>query len=326
MKRREFITLLGISAVPSIGWPLGVLAQQKIPTIGFLGTASEAAWKQWVAGFVDRLRDLGWTEGRTVTIEVRWAEGNEQRFAEIAAEFVKLKVDVIVTSGAAGIAAKRATTTIPIVFAVANDPVGSGLVASLSRPGGNVTGLSLQAGELTGKRLEFMKEILPTFGRLAVLGNVGYSAAALEMREISEAAFRLGIEVIRLEIRNPDDIAAALEMAKGRADALYISTDPVVNTNRVRIHDLAMGAKLPAMSGVREYAAAGGVMSYGPSYPDLFRRAADLVDKILRGTKPGDIPIEQPTKFELVFNLKTAKALGITVPPRLLFTADEVIE
>jgi putative ABC transport system substrate-binding protein len=171
-----------------------------------------------------------------------------------------------------------------------------------------------------------MKEILPTFGRLAVLGNVGYSAAALEMREISEAAFRLGIEVIRLEIRNPDDIAAALEMAKGRADALYISTDPVVNTNRVRIHDLAMGAKLPAMSGVREYAAAGGVMSYGPSYPDLFRRAADLVDKILRGTKPGDIPIEQPTKFELVFNLKTAKALGITVPPRLLFTADEVIE
>ena len=216
------------------------------------------------------------------------------------------------------LAAKQATSAIPIVFAVAADPVGSGLVASLARPGGNVTGLSIQAPDLAGKRLELLREVVPGLRRLAILANVGNPGAVLEMGEVQAAAHTLGIEVVTLEIRRAEDIAPAFEALKGRAEALYVVADPLVNTNRVRINTLALAARLPTMYDSREYVEAGGLMSYGPNFPDLFRRAGDYVDKILRGAKPADLPVEQPTKFDLVINLTTAKALGLTVPPSLL--------
>jgi putative ABC transport system substrate-binding protein len=322
--RRKFITLLSCAAA----WPLAARAQEvaKLPTIGLLGTTSPSSWGQWVAAFAQRLRDLGWIESRTVTIEYRWAEGRGERFAEIAAEFVRLKVDVIVTSGGAVATLKQATSVIPIVFAVANDPVGSGLVESLARPGGNVTGLSLQAPDVAGKRLELLREMLPGLRRLAILANVGYPAAVLEMNEVNTMARALGIEVFMLEIRQAADIPPGISALKGQAEAMYVCTDPLVSTHRVRINTLAAIARLPTMHSVREYVEAGGLMSYGASYPDLFRRAADVVDKILRGAKPASIPVEQPTKFDLVVDLTTARAIGLEVPPTLLARADEVIE
>jgi putative tryptophan/tyrosine transport system substrate-binding protein len=325
MKRREFITLLGGAAV---AWPFGARAQQagKLPTIGFLGATTPATWSLFVAAFVQRLRELGWIEGRTVVIEYRWAEGRGERFAEIAAEFVRLKVDVIVTAGGAVLAAKQATSLIPIVFAVAADPVGGGLVASLVQPGGNVTGLSTQFTDLAGKRLELLREIVPNLRRLAIMANTGYPAAVLEMAEVQATARTLGLEVATLEIRRAEDIAPAFEALKGRAEALYVCAESLVTTNRVRINTLALAARLPQMHGVREYVEVGGLMSYGPNVPDLWRRAADYVDKILRGAKPGDLPVEQPTKFDFIINLTTAKALGLEVSPSLLARADEVIE
>jgi putative ABC transport system substrate-binding protein len=325
VRRREFITLLGGAAV---AWPLAARAQQpgKLPTIGFLGTTTPSAWSQWVAAFVQRLRDLGWIEGRTVAVEYRWAEGRDERFAEIAAEFVRLKVDVIVTSGTALLAAKQATSVIPIVFAVANDPVSSGFVASLSRPGGNVTGLSLQSTDVAGKRLELLREVVPGLRRLAIMAHVGNPGAVLELAGIQAAARALGLEVATLEIRRAEDIAPTFEMLKSRADALYVETDALMSTHRIRINTLALAARLPTMHGGRAYVEAGGLMSYGPNYTDLFRRAADLVDKVLRGQKPGDIPVEQPTTFDLVINLTTAKALRLTIPESFLLRADEVIE
>src|SRR5215475_8474287 len=228
MRRREFISLLGGGA---IAWPVAARAQQatKLPTIGYLGTPSA-----WTAAFVQRLRELGWIEGRNIAIEYRWAEGRPERYAEIAAEFVQLKVDVIVTTGAAALAAKQTTSVIPIVFAVANDPIGSGLVAGLARPGGNVTGLSVQARDLAGKRLEFFREVVTDLRRLAILANVGYAAAVLEMGEAQAAARTLGLEVVTLEIRRAEDIAPAFEALKG-AEALYVCGDPLVSANRVRI-------------------------------------------------------------------------------------------
>ena len=276
---------------------------------------------------MQRLRELGWIEGRTVVIEYRWAEGRAERYAEIAAEFVRLKVDVIVTGGnEAVIAAKQATSVIPIVFPVAGDPLGTGLVASLARPGGNVTGLSLQFTDLATKRLELLREVALALRRLAIMANVGASGAVLEMREVQATARTLGLEVVTLEIRRVEDIAPAFEAFKGRADALYVCSDPLVVTNRTRVSTLALGARLPTMHGFREHVEAGGLMSYGANFPDLWRRAGDFVDKILRGAKPADIPVEQPIKFDLVVNLITAKALGLTVPPLLLARADEVIE
>ena len=245
----------------------------------------------------------------------------------IAAEFVRLKVDVIVASGTAFIiAAKQATSVIPLVFAVAGDPVGTGLVASLSRPGGNATGLSLQATDLAGKRLELLREVIPSLRRLAIIGNVGSPIAVLEMREVEGLARRLGLEVILAEIQRAEDFAPALEALKGRAEALYVANDPLVDTNRTRIITLALSSRLPTIYGNREHVNAGGLISYGPNFPDLFRRAAEYVDKILRGTKPGDIPIEQPTKFDLVINLTTAKALGLKIPEAFLLRANEIIE
>jgi len=294
--------------------------------IGFLGQSTRSAASEWVAAFDKRLRELGWIEGRTIKIEYRWAEGRGERFAEIAAEFVRLKVDVIVTAGGAVLAAKQATSLIPIVFAVAADPVGGGLVASLVQPGGNVTGLSTQTAETAGKRLELLREIVPGLRQLAIMANAGYPAAVLEMAEVQAAARTLGLEVTTLEIRRAENIAPAFEALRGRVEALYVCADPLVTTNRVRINTLALAARLPVMHGVREYVEAGGLMSYGPNFPELFRRAADYVDKILRGAKPADIPVEQPTKFDLVINLTTAKALGLTIPETFLVRADEVIE
>jgi putative ABC transport system substrate-binding protein len=324
-RRRDFVRLLLGGA--AVAWPLAARAQRagKLPTIGFLGAGTPSSWSAYVPAFVQRLRELGWVEGRTVVIEYRWAEGRSERYTEIASEFVRLKVDIIVTSGSAVPAAKQATSVIPIVFGVASNPIGSGLVASLARPGGNVTGLSVQAPDLAGKRLELLHEVFPGLRRLAIMANAGYSAAIQEMGEVQGAAGTLGLEVIRLEMRRAEDIPPAIESLKGRADALYVCTDSFISANRNRINALALGARLPTMHDLRDPEALG-LMSYGPNYPDLFRRAADYVDKILRGARPGDIPIEQPTKFDLVINLTTAKALGIDIPATLLARADEVIE
>jgi putative ABC transport system substrate-binding protein len=325
MKRREFISLLGGAAA----WPLTASAQQsgKLPTIGYLGSATPATQGHLVAAFVQRLRELGWIEGRTIAIEYRWAEGRTERAAEIAAEFVRRKVDVIVTSAtAAVVAAKQATSDIPIVFAAAGDPVGTGLVASLARPAGNVTGLSIQQTDVAAKRLELLREVVPGLRRLAVLAHVGGPAVVLDMREVQATARTLGLEVITSEIQRGEDIVPAFEALNGRADALYVCIDPLVIAHRIRINTLALAGRLPTMHGLREYVEAGGLMSYGPNVPDLFRRAADYVDKILRGTKPADIPVEQPIKFDLIINLTTAKALGLKIPESLLLRADEVIE
>jgi putative ABC transport system substrate-binding protein len=273
-----------------------------------------------------RLRELGWIDGRTVAVEYRWAEGRDERFAEIAAEFVQRKVDVIVTSSTVGVvAAKQATSVIPIVF-VAGDPVGTGLVASLARPGGNATGLSLQQTETNGKRFELLREVVPGLSRLAILANVGSPAVVLDIRGVQATARTNGLEVITLEIRRGEDITPAFEALKGRAEALYVVVDPLVNTHRIRINTLVLAARLPTMHTLREQVEAGGLMSYGANFPDLFRRAADFVDKILRGAKPVDLPVEQPTKFDLVINLTTAKALGLEIPSSVLARADEVIE
>jgi putative tryptophan/tyrosine transport system substrate-binding protein len=323
MKRRDFIMLLGGATA---AWPLAARAQQKLPTIGFLGTTTASAWGPWIAAFVQRLRELGWIEGRTVAIEYRWADARSERFAVIAAEFVRLKVDVIVTGGNAAVAAKQASSAVPIVFALVDDPIGMGLIANLSRPGGNVTGLAVQATDLAGKRLALLREVVPGLRRLAIMVNVDYPSAVLEMGEIQTAAGMLGLEVAPLEIRRAEDIAPAFEALKGRAEALYVIGDALVMTHRVRINTLALAARLPTSFNYREYVEAGGLMSYGANLSDLFRRAAEYVDKILRGAKPGDLPVEQPTRFNLIINLTTAKALGLDVPPTLLARADEVIE
>ena len=325
MRRRKFITFLGGAAA----WPIAVRAQQpvKLPIIGLLGSSTALIESQRVAAFVQRLHQLGWIENRNVVIEYRWAEGRQERFAEIAAEFVQLKVDLIVApTTPAVMAAKQATSLIPIVIATADDPVGTGLVASLARPGGNVTGLSNQISDTSPKRLELLREVVPGLRRLAILFNVGNPGAVLDMREFEATVRMFGLEALTFEIRRAEEIAPGFEALKGRADALYVAADPLVNTNRVRINTLALAARLPTMHGVRDYVEAGGLMSYGPNVPDQYRRAADYVDKILRGAKPGDLPVEQPTKFDLIINLTTAKALGLTIPPSVLARADEVIE
>jgi len=322
MKRREFIKLLmGVTSA----LPLPARAQQadKLPTIGFLGSDA-VGFSPWTAPFVARLRELGWIEGRTVSIEYRWSEGRTERYVEIAEEFVRLNVNVIVTVGSAVPSVKQATTIIPIVFAVAIDPVASGLVASLAKPGGNATGLSIQAADLASKRLEILSEIVPSLRQLAVMANAGNAQPVLEAKETQAAARALGLEVVPLEIGRAEDIAPAIQALK--ADALYIAIDQLMVANRTRILTFAVSARLPVITSISDFVKDGALMSYGPSYPDLFRHSADFVDKILRGAKPGDIPVEQPTKFELVINLTTAKALDLKIPESFLVRADEVIE
>ena len=326
MRRRDLMALLGGAAASG---PLTATAQQtgKPPTIGFLGPSTASADRTRRAAFLQRLGELGWVEGRSVIIEYRWGEGRVERAAEIAAEFVRLKVDVIVTSGDAQVlAVKRTTTVIPIVIAAAADPVGSGLVASLARPGGNVTGLSRQLTDSAGKRLELLREVVPSLHRLAILFNAANPLVALELDAVQAAAHSVGLDIIRSEIRRAEDIQPAIESLKGRAEALYVCVDPLVNTNGVRINSLALATRLPTMHSSRDNIEAGGLISYGPDISDLFRRAAEYVDKILRGAKPSDLPVEQPIKIELVINMKAAKVLDLTIPPPILARADELIE
>jgi putative tryptophan/tyrosine transport system substrate-binding protein len=325
MRRREFIAGLGSAAA----WPGAARSQtaRKLPTIGLLGTGSPSTQGQWWVAFVQRLHELDWIEGRTIAIERRWAESRTERFADIAAEFVRLKVDVIVTASTpAVIAAKRATSLIPIVVAAAGDPVGNGLVTSLARPGGNITGLSQLETETAGKRLELLREMVPGLRRLAILVNPNNPAAGLERDEVQIAARALGLPSATFEVRQAEDFATVFDTIKGKAEALYVCLDPLFISNRSRISTLAVASQLPTMHDIREFVEVGSLMSYGPDFPALYRRAGDLVDKILRGTKPADIPIEQPTQFDLSINLTTAKALGLTIPETLLATADEVIQ
>jgi putative ABC transport system substrate-binding protein len=324
MKRREFITLLGGAAA----WPLAARAQQpaKQPTIGFLGGQSRSTMSHLEAAFVQRLRELGWIEGSNIAIERRWVEGYDERAAEVAAEFVRLKVEVIVAGGTSNaVAAKQATSLIPIVF-VAGDPVGTGLVASLARPGSNLTGVSTQSSDIAAKRLELMREVVPGLRRLAIMANSASLAAMLELREAGEAAGALALEVASLEVRRAEDISRAIKSIKGSADALLVAADPLLNANRMRINTLAIGARLPTIYNFRDSVETAGLMSYGPNLADLYRRVGDHVDKILRGAKPADIPVEQPTRFDLVINLITAQALSLDVPASVLARADEVIE
>jgi putative tryptophan/tyrosine transport system substrate-binding protein len=320
MRRRKFLMLLGGAVV---GCPLAARAQQasKRPTVAyiFLSPSVDGLDRP---GFTERLRELGWTEGRDVAIEYHWSEGRPERIAEIAAELVQKKVHVIVTYGAAVATLKQATTSIPIVL-IAYDPVGSGFVASLSRPGGNVTGLSLQAPERAGKRLELLRQLVPSLRRLAILFDATYLATVLEKDNVQTVAGHLGLEVEPFETRRAEDIAPAFDALKGHTDALYVAGN---SANVARIASLALNMRLPTTFEFAVPVRAGGLMSYGPDLADLYRRAADFVDKILRGAKPGELPIEQPTKFNLAINLRTAEALGLSVPPILLATADEVIE
>ena len=323
MKRRTFLLAVGGAAA----WPLRLSAQPaKLPTIGVLGVSTSANWNDWNAAFVRRLNELGWSVGRTVAIENRWAEGQSERFAEFAAEFVRLKVDVIVTAGSAVHAVRQATATIPIVFAIAVDPLGTGLVASLARPGGNVTGLSIQTPDLAGKRLDILRELIPDLRRLAVIANAGYAGSMNEVGEVQAAARTLGLTVDVLGIRHTAEVMPAFATIGREVQALYSCPDALINANHARINTLALGARLPTMHPFRDYLAAGGLMSYGANNADMFRRAAGYVDKILRGAKPADLPVEQPTKFDLVINLVAAQALGLDITPTLLARADEVME
>jgi putative ABC transport system substrate-binding protein len=325
VRRRQFIAACGGAAALA---PLAAWAQRtRLPTIGYLGTTTASDEKPRTEAFLDRLRQLGWIEGHTIAVEYRWAEGRPERMSAMAAEFIRLNVDVIFASGtASAFASKLATTLIPIVFGLAGDPLGTGLVASLARPGGNITGLSNQAADLASKRLEILRELIPDLRRLAALAYAEYPGRKQEMREVEEAARKLVLDVASFEVQHTGDIAAVVEELRGRFGALYVIGDPFLNANRVRISTLAVGARLPTMYVHRGYVEAGGLISYGPNIPDLFRRGADYVDKILRGAKPADLPVEQPTKFDFVINLTTAKALSLTVPPTLLARADEVIE
>ena len=326
MKRREFIALLGGAAA---AWPLAARAQQqpKVPTIAFLGSGTATTAGTWIAAFAQRLGELGWIENRTIKIDLRWAEGRHDRSAEIATEFVRLNVDVIVTYGSEQVQiAKEATSTIPIVFATAGDPVGSGLVASLAHPGGNITGVSSQNADLTGKRFELLHEVVPNLRRLAVLFNGNNPAFRLEVDMVRTAATPLGLDVLAGEIRSGDDIAPTFAAIATNADALFVVGEPLTFTYRSQINTLALAARLPTTYSTRGYVEAGGLMSYGPNFPALFRRAADYVHKILLGQKPGDLPVEQPTRYDLIVNLATAKALGLTISESFLLRADEVIE
>jgi putative tryptophan/tyrosine transport system substrate-binding protein len=324
MKRRKVLPLLAAAAV----WPLAARAQQadKLPVIGILGSTS-AAWDHWLSALLQQLRALGWIENRTVMIDYAWTEGHSERYAELAADFAARRVNVIVPLGTPAIvAAKKSTSTVPIVFPLSSDPVGEGLVASLAHPGGNITGLSNQQPELAAKRLEILRDIIPGMRRLAIISNANNPTAKLSVNEVVTAAGKLGFEVIPLDIRRSEDIAPQIGSLGDRAQALYVVGDPLTADNQVQINRLALAALLPSMHGSRSYVESGGFVSYGPDFSDLFRRAADYVDKILKGAKPADLPVEEPTKIELIVNLKTAKALGLAIPEAFLMRADEVIE
>jgi putative ABC transport system substrate-binding protein len=324
LKRREFITLLGGATA---AWPLAALAQSAY-RIGVLDTTSAALNAANFDALRQGLRQHGYIEGQNLVIEYRSADGRAERFPDLAAELVRLNVDLIVTRGTPAIfAAKNATKTIPVVMAASGDPLGAGVVAGLARPGGNVTGLSAFVTELQAKRLELLREMVPRIDRIAALLNMSSPAEPPQWEETKAAARTLAIEPQLLDVRKPEDLSRAFETAiRQRADALVVGINVLTQANRRPIADLATKHRLPAIYASREFVDAGGLVALGVSYPDLYRRAATYVDKILKGAKPADLPIEQPTKFELMINLKTAKALGLEVQPMLLARADEVIE
>jgi putative ABC transport system substrate-binding protein len=328
MNRRSFIAT---SAMALLAAPLAADAQQagKVPRIGFLRPGSPSDRPHLLDAFRQGLREFGWIEGQNIVIDYRYAEGRFDRLPDLAAELVRLKVDIIVAVGTpAAAAAKNATETIPIVTISVGDPVGLGLIASLARPGGNVTGSSFSVGlKIVGKGLELLKETVPKVRRVAILSNPANPAQPLAIRKVNVAARSLGVQLQLLEARGPNEFDGAFAaMAKERVGALLVVPDSMLTVHRTRLADLAARSRLPAAYGTRESVEAGGLMSYGPNFADMYRRAATYVDKILKGAKPGDLPVEQPTKFDLVINLKTAKALGLTIPPSLLLRADQVIE
>lgn len=329
MRRREFIALLGGATAATVLEPIAASTQTppKISRVGYIAGSNANSTEHMVGAFRQRLRELGYVEGQTITLEVRWAEGHVERIPELVAELVGLKMDVLVTAvSSAALAAKKATQTIPIVM-VAADPVGLGLVPSLARPGGNVTGLSYFNEAIIAKRLELLKEFVPGLVRVAVLRNPIISVHVAFWQETEVAARKLRVALQPLDVRRPEDFEVAFAAAtRGNAQALIAFDDALTVAYRSRIAALAASSRLPAMYGLREFPDDGGLMSYGPSFADLFRRAATYVDKILKGAKPADLPVEQPTKFELVINRKAADALGLTVPATLLARADEVIE
>ncbi len=318
------LALAGLLAPPSVEAQRPAGAAR----IGWLSTGSPASHSNLLAAFREGLQQLGYLEGQNVAIEYRWAEGRLGRLPELAAELVRLKVDVIVAAGTPGVlAAKQATPTIPIVMAVGGDPIGSGAVASLARPGGNVTGLSNLAEDLIGKLLELLKGAVPRASRVAVLLNPANPVHATFWRETETAARVLGVRLLRLEAREPNEFDGVFAaMIRDRAGAAVVLPDPMFLTERRRLADLAAKSRLPAIYGFREHAEAGGLMSYGVNLRESYRRAATYVDKILKGAKPADLPVEQPTRFELVINMKTAKALGLTFPPSIMVRADQVIQ
>src|SRR5688572_16139821 len=326
------VALLAVLAVCLLATPLAADAQQtgRVPRIGFLSLTSASDRPPLLDAFRQRLRELGWVEGQKVVIDYRYAEGRADRLPDLAAELVRLKVDLIVAFGGAQVvtAAKDATDTIPIVMIGIRDPVGTGVIASLARPGGNVTGVSGSAGlEFVAKQLELLKETVPNIHRVAVLSNPANPYHQLAIREVSVAARSLGLQLQLLEARGPNEFDGAFAaIGKERVEALLVLSDTMFNAHRTRLADLAARSRLPATYGVRESVEAGGLMSYGPSFLDFFRRAATYVDQILKGAKPAELPVEQPTKFELVINMKTAKALGLTIPQSVLQRADHVIE
>jgi putative ABC transport system substrate-binding protein len=297
----------------------------KPPIVGFLVAGTQASHGAWVAAFTQRLSELGWTDGRNIKIEYRWAAGDRQQTTKFAAEFVQQKVDVIVTSAFGVLTAKEATSTIPIVSAAYGDAVASGIVKSLARPGGNVTGLSIQPTELSSKRLELLRDIIPNVRRLAALVNT-HIIDAREVVAIRTASAKLNIDASVLDVQTAEDIEAAMATLAGQTDALYVYSEPLTNANKDKIIKAATAAKIPTIFGFREFVDAGGLISYGPNFIDLFARAAEFADKILRGATPADLPVQQPVKFDLIINLKAAKALGLSISETVLTRADEVIE
>jgi putative ABC transport system substrate-binding protein len=327
MRRRQFITLLGGAAAT---WPLAARAQQpaKIPRIGFLGNSTATMEANLIGPLRDGLRELGYEEGRNVIIEFRWADGKYDQFPALVAELLAAKVDVIITAGTpATLAIKKATSTVPLVYIAVGDPVGTGVVPNLGRPGGNITGLSSIAPDLEGKRLELLREVVPKLSHVAFFLNPANAFHTASMRQARVAAQSLGIKLQPMEVNKSEQLDGAFaSIVKEKPDALLILADRVFLHNRKRMMEFAIQQRLPSVNAYRELVEAGGLISYGPSYEDMHRRAAVYVDKILKGTKPADLPIEQPTKFTLLINLKTAKTLGLTVPPTLVARADELIE
>ena len=324
MRRREVVVLLSQAAA---FFPLTARSQQanRLPTIGFLGPDKQS-WSSWIAAFENGLRKLGWIQGRTVAIEYRWSQGRPERVAEFSTEFVQQKVDVIVTYGGAVAIVKGATTSIPIVFAIAADPLASGIVTNLVHPGGNVTGFSGQQAEIVPKRLELFHEAVPKMRRLAVLFDTDYRATVLEKDAVQAAAGKFDFKSTPYGIRRKEDIAPVFEVLKSESDGLYFAQNALIDANEEQLLESALKARLPTISSIRAMVEFGCLMSYGPKFESLLHRAAGTVDQILRGARPGDIPVQQPTEFELVINLKTAKALGIVIPDKLLTIADELIE